>query len=298
MSYIFPPSLHPLRDYLREMGADVTAFKTDRQAAFIAQQLLDTRVKFPSKGADMTSTLFLIQKAVTGNTERKSIRAPKDNGTANREESLAVPARSTAKRSKQVLDSRRPEKINHIPDVSIGVNIFCDGGCEPNPGGCAWGFVVDKDGREISALSGGLADTTNNVMELTGMLRAIQWLIDHFLKDQPATIWCDSQYVVKGCNEWRHNWKRNGWSKRKPNSPKHADGEIKNLALWQAIDEALNKCSALMVAWVKGHVGIEGNERADELSLIGRRDAMEAVSLADPVDDYLDAEYRQIMSVI
>ncbi len=308
MSYVFPPSLHPLRDHLGHLGADVTAFKTDRQAAFMAQQLLDTRVKFPSKGSDMTSTLFLIQKAVTQKgifttkipsaaaTAAHQSAAPKSDGTANREiSSSAVPARSAAKRSKRGVHVARVEKVNRVPDTSLGVHVFCDGACEPNPGSGGWGVVVYKDGREIAALSGGLAEATNNVMELTGMLQAIQWLIDHFMKDQPATIWCDSQYVVNGCNEWRHNWKRNGWSKRKPNSPKRDEGEIKNLDLWKAIDEALNQRSQLTVAWVKGHVGIEGNERADELSLIGRRDAMEAAGIADPIEDYLDTEYREIM---
>ena len=65
MTYTFPPSLYPLRDYLKAQGADTRAFVSARQAAFMSQQLLGTRVKFPDKGADMTSTLFLIQKAVT-----------------------------------------------------------------------------------------------------------------------------------------------------------------------------------------------------------------------------------------
>jgi ribonuclease HI len=251
---------------------------------------------FPPQGEEMFPTMLLIQKAIPENAVAKPASEARRNGTANREiSSSAAPARSAAKRSKRAVHIAGAEKVNQIPNTSFGVHIFCDGACEPNPGSGGWGVVVYRDGRELAALSGGLGETTNNVMELTGMLQAIQWLIDHFMKDQPATIWCDSQYVVKGCNEWRHNWKRNGWSKRKPNSPKHAEGEIKNLDLWKAIDEALNKCSALTVAWVKGHVGIEGNERADELSLLGRRDAMDAARLAGSIDDYLDAEYRQIM---
>ncbi|NTF43084.1 ribonuclease H [Rhizobium rhizogenes] len=196
---------------------------------------------------------------------------------------------------------RKPAKQHSAFDtnrVATGIHIFCDGACEPNPGSGGWGVVIYKDGQEVAALSGGLGETTNNVMELTGMLEAIGWLIEHFMKDQAATIWCDSQYVVNGCNDWRHKWKRNGWSKKGPNSPKREDAEVKNLDLWKAIDEALNKCSALTVAWVKGHVGIAGNERADELSVSGRRGAMDAAGLADPVVDYLDAEYRQIMGMV
>ncbi len=165
-----------------------------------------------------------------------------------------------------------------LPNISEGTHLFCDGACEPNPGAGGWGVAVYKDGREIAALSGGLGETTNNAMELTGMLQAIQWLIDNFMKDQPATIWCDSKYVVDGCNDWRHKWKRNGWSRKGPAATKPEKGTVKNLELWQAIDEALNGCSALTVAWCKGHAGIEGNERADELSVIGRRKAMETVA--------------------
>ncbi len=296
MSYVFLPSLYALRDHLSDLGADVTEFKTARQAAFVAQQLIGSRVKFPLKGQDMTSTLLLIQKAIPAKVAAMPIDVSVRNGTANGEKSSsAAPARSAAKRSKRGVHIARVDKVNQIPDTSSGVHIFCDGACEPNPGSGGWGVAVYKDHREIAALSGGLGETTNNVMELTGMLQAIQWLIDHFMRDQPATIWCDSQYVVNGCNTWRHKWKRNGWSKSKPNSPKRAEGEIKNLDLWKAIDEALNKCSALTVAWVKGHVGIEGNERADELSLIGRLDVMDAAGLTNPTVDHLDAEYREIM---
>jgi len=278
MSYTFPKILAPLREYLRGQGADVKSFASARQAAFMAQQLIGSRVKFPSQGEDMTATLLRIQEQVPD--DAKPLMKPM-------KKKAAKPAR---------IEKHRAEFAPQI--FATGIHVFCDGACEPNPGSGGWGVVVYKDGREIAAFSGGLADTTNNVMELTGMLQAIQWLIDHFMKDQQATIWCDSQYVVNGCNTWRHGWKRNGWSKRKPNSPKRAEGQIKNLDLWKAIDEALNKCSALTVAWVKGHVGIEGNERADELSLIGRRKAMQAAGLADPVDDYLDAEYRQILRVV
>lgn len=283
MSYVFPPSLHPLRDYLRNLGADTKAFASARQAAFMAQRLLGTRIKFPSQGEEMFPTMLLIQKEIPAKTAAKPASKATRNGTANREmSSSAAPARSAAKRSKRCVHVAGAEKVNRVPDTSLGLHVFCDGACEPNPGSGGWGVAIYRDGREIAALSGGLGETTNNI-------------IDHFKKDQPVTIWCDSQYVVNGCNTWRHNWKRNGWSKRKPNSPKRAEGAIKNLDLWKAIDEALNKCPALTITWVKGHVGIEGNERTDELSVIGRQEALEAAGLSDPIDDYLDTEYREIM---
>ncbi|WP_234907699.1 ribonuclease H family protein [Rhizobium rhizogenes] len=305
MTYVFPPSLYQLRDYLRSVGADTMAFASARQAAFMAQQLLNTRVKFPPKGEDMTPALFLIQKAVT----EKGMAAMTTPSRDQRSKAVTAAADQLLRDAKVPKDKikgvRAPKskpKTQHNdfrPEVfAEGVHIFCDGACEPNPGSGGWGVVVYKDGREIAALSGGVADTTNNVMELTGMLQAVQWVLTHFMKDQPVTIWCDSMYVVNGCNEWRHKWKRNGWSKKGPNSPKREDAEVKNLDLWKAIDEALNKCSALTVAWVKGHIGIDGNERADELSLIGRREALDAAGAADPTVDYLDVEYRQIMGMV
>ncbi|MGO4838929.1 RNase H family protein, partial [Rhizobiaceae sp. 2RAB30] len=81
-------------------------------------------------------------------------------------------------------------------------------------------------------------------------------------------LFCDSMYVVNGCNDWRHGWKARGW-RRKGKNP-----EIANLDLWMELDAAL---TAVMIPleWCKGHAGIVGNERADELSQIGRDEVLE-----------------------
>ena len=270
MNYTFPPSLHPLRDFLRDLGADVSAFKTDRQAAFMAQQLIGSRVKFPLKGQDMTPTLLEIQKAIPVGSKKAD--APKPLAPAS--------ARPAAKGAKQGKHNHAPVGRNLQPcDFSTGYHIFCDGACEPNPGAGGWGLVVYRDGSEIAQACDGLAETTNNAMELTGMLKAIEWVLHHFMKDDPVTIWCDSMYVVNGCNDWRHKWKRNGWSRKGPNSTKPEAGAIANLDLWKAIDASLSACTALTIQWVKGHNGTLGNERADELSLTGRQQAMDAAGL-------------------
>lgn len=170
-----------------------------------------------------------------------------------------------------------------------GLHLFCDGACEPNPGRGGWGFVVYLDGEEVHSCSGGDDDTTNNVMELTGALRAVQWLIHnrsaetHNQMEMKAHLHCDSQYVVKGCNDWRHGWKKNGWKRGK-------GGELKNAALWRALDEALTACP-ITLQWVKGHSGVKGNERADQLSM----EAIPPVELPAS-DDYLTAQYRALMS--
>jgi ribonuclease HI len=197
-------------------------------------------------------------------------------------------------RYKQFPKQRKQHAPFDMSLVATGVHIFCDGACEPNPGAGGWGYVVYRDGGEIGHGSGGLAETTNNVMELTGMLKAIEWV--QYAKGQPVTIWCDSQYVVNGCNDWRHKWKRNGWSRKGPKSPKPESGEVKNLDLWKAIDAALNSCSGLTISWVKGHNGTLGNERADELSFQGRKAALDAAGFTDSAVDVLDQEYRAVMA--
>jgi ribonuclease HI len=293
MTYTFPPSLYPLRDYLKGQGADTRAFVSARQAAFMAQQLLGTRVKFPDKGADMTSTLFLIQKAVT---EKGMVimTTPKPEDRTKGKKPKAKSAYANLKR----------DKPDFSPQVfSEGVHIFCDGASIPNPGVGGWGYVVYENGAEVDAFCGGSAETTNNQMELVGLLNAIEKakaLLGKY--GDPVTIWCDSQYCVEGVNVWMKTWKSRGWSKRKLNSPKREDGGIANLDLWKAIDEALKDVPSygcdLHIKWVKGHDGIAGNERADELAEQGRQQILERQSvelgLLDDVNE-LDARFRQIM---
>jgi ribonuclease HI len=83
--------------------------------------------------------------------------------------------------------------IDHAA-FAAGYHVFCDGCCEPNPGPGGWGVVAYRDGLEIASIHGGDADTTNNRMELTGLLRGIECA--KALK-APVTLWCDSQYAVQ-----------------------------------------------------------------------------------------------------
>ncbi|NSL21753.1 ribonuclease HI [Agrobacterium tumefaciens] len=185
---------------------------------------------------------------------------------------------------------------------SQGVHIFCDGASVPNPGVGGWGVVVFEDGVEIASLHGGDPETTNNQMELAGLLNAIEKAkaLSSSFGEKPVTIWCDSQYCVNGVNEWRHKWTRNGW-KKSPAASEH----VKNVDLWRAIDEAVSafRPETLNIRWVKGHYGIAGNERADELAEQGRMEAETRgrceyeLSLLDAVDD-LDARFKQIMGAV
>ncbi len=166
-------------------------------------------------------------------------------------------------------NSRLIESIGK--EVPAGIVIYADGCCEPNPGVGGWGFTVYQDGVEIHSEHGGEMIATNQTMELTAALRALTWSAESQMSPD-VRLFSDSQYTVKGCNEWMPGWKRNGWRRGGPNA-KPENGAIANLGLWQALDGAL-AVTPVTLEWCKGHAGIIGNERADELSLMGRESVL------------------------
>jgi ribonuclease HI len=133
------------------------------------------------------------------------------------------------------------------------VDIYSDGACRGNPGPGGWGVLLRASGAE-KELWGGEADTTNNRMELTAVIRALEALT----RPHRVRVFTDSQYVQKGISEWIHAWKRKGWmtSDRKP---------VKNVDLWKRLDE-LAALHEIEWRWVKGHAGHPENERADRLA--------------------------------
>ena len=137
-----------------------------------------------------------------------------------------------------------------------GVEIFTDGACKGNPGPGGWGALLRMDGR-VKELHGGEPNTTNNRMELTAVIRALEAL----KRPCKVRLHTDSQYVQKGITAWIHAWKQRGW--------KTADKKpVKNVDLWQELD-ALQSRHEIDWIWVKGHAGHPGNERADELANLG-----------------------------
>jgi ribonuclease HI len=138
------------------------------------------------------------------------------------------------------------------------IAIWSDGACSGNPGPGGWGAVLVWDGHR-KELKGGAAATTNNRMELTAAIEALEAL------KRPSQIdfYTDSQYLRGGVMGWIKGWKRNGWktSDRKP---------VKNVDLWQKLD-ALAEKHDVVWHWVRGHAGTDGNERADELAREGMK---------------------------
>jgi ribonuclease HI len=161
-----------------------------------------------------------------------------------------------------------PAHAAGIPGTQCGLHVFADGCCEPGSGEGGWAFVAYRDAVEIASDFGGVRDSANNSMELMALLKAAIW-IDSNAIGEPAVIWSDSVYAVKGCNNWRHIWKNNGWRKKGPNANVRSR-TIANPELWKAIDLQLSHSHLVTIAWCKGHSGIDGNERADELADHGR----------------------------
>ena len=138
---------------------------------------------------------------------------------------------------------------------------YTDGACSGNPGPGGWGAVLlALDGETVlreRLLKGGEPETTNNRMELTAAIAALEAL------DRPATITVvtDSAYLRDGVSRWIHGWKRNGW-RTADNKP------VKNEDLWRRLDAAAGRHTVTW-SWIKGHAGHAENERADALAREG-----------------------------
>ncbi|MDH4150320.1 MAG: ribonuclease HI [Betaproteobacteria bacterium] len=136
------------------------------------------------------------------------------------------------------------------------IEVYTDGACKGNPGIGGWGVVLNGSGR-TRELFGGEPHTTNNRMELTAVIRALEAL----KRRCTVRLHTDSKYVQQGISEWIHSWKKRGW--------KTADKKpVKNEDLWRRLDE-LAAQHDIEWLWVKGHSGHDGNERADELANMG-----------------------------
>ena len=136
------------------------------------------------------------------------------------------------------------------------VEIFTDGACSGNPGPGGWGAILRASGKERE-LYGGEPQTTNNRMELTAVIRALEAL----KRPVRVCVWTDSQYVQKGISEWIGGWKARGWKTA-------AKAPVKNVDLWQELDR-LAAQHDVDWRWVKGHAGHPENERADALARRG-----------------------------
>ncbi len=191
-------------------------------------------------------------------------RVPADMGSAR-----AVPSRRTAVAGKTGSDgegtaakSPRTWTAAEIAAMSFEVKIFTDGGCEPNPGKSGSGLALYRNDR-LEELWFGLhcPHGTNNTAELNAFHQALMMARQETESGRSVAIYCDSSYAIQCVTQWAEGWKRKGWTR--------PGGEIKNLALIKdmyALYQTLK--DRVKVMHVNGHVGVEGNELADRMSVL------------------------------
>lgn len=149
-----------------------------------------------------------------------------------------------------------------IAAMKIDTKIFTDGGCEPNPGKAGSGIAIYRN-NQVAELWYGLFNSkgTNNTAELNALHQALIMARGEIRSDRSVVIFCDSKYAIQCITQWAVNWQKKGWKK--------AGGEIKNLELIKqmfTLHQSLKE--KLKILHVNGHVGVEGNELADRMSIL------------------------------
>jgi ribonuclease HI len=147
------------------------------------------------------------------------------------------------------------------------VTVYTDGGADPNPGPGGWGVVlIHEASAKSTEMRGGEPHTTNNRMELTAAIRALEALT----RRCRVRLYTDSQYLRKGITEWLPGWIARGWKRK--------DGELQNEDLWRRLAELIREHD-IRWDWVKGHAGNKWNERADQLATLAIREQRAALGL-------------------
>lgn len=166
------------------------------------------------------------------------------------------------------MDLPQKNTIQQHKENDMKLTYYTDGGCEPNPGKGTWAFVaVDMKNTTLEEV-GHDPDATNNKMEMTAIIRAIENAIEE--KADAVEIFTDSQYCVKGFHQWMLAWAKNNWRKKLRYADQFhmASDEIANLDLWQKLYQYRTQYALTMpirLTWVRGHAGNQFNERCDEL---------------------------------
>ena len=132
------------------------------------------------------------------------------------------------------------------------VKIYTDGACNPNPGPGGWAALL-RYGKHEKELSGYERQTTNNRMELTAAVKAL----DALERPSQVDFYTDSEYLKRGVTEWMPNWRRLNWRRK--------GGALANVDLWKALDAAIHR-HKICWNWVRGHAGHRENERVDRLA--------------------------------
>ncbi|MGR6831525.1 ribonuclease H1 domain-containing protein [Aliivibrio wodanis] len=184
---------------------------------------------------------------------------------------------ATAKKSGS--SKKTPLSQEQITEMPFDIKIFTDGASVPNPGEAGAGIAVYENNK-ISELWYGIyqAVGTNNTAELNGLYQAFILAKEKIAKGYSVAIYCDSMYAIQSITQWAEGWSKKGWTK--------ASGEIKNLdiikPMYALYQEFANKID---VFHVNGHVGIEGNELADRMSIVAIESKDKALTLYSETHD-------------
>jgi ribonuclease HI len=142
----------------------------------------------------------------------------------------------------------------HNSDMTVKkIDVFTDGACKGNPGPGGWGVIL-RMGKHEKEMSGSDPQTTNNRMEMTAVIRALNALTEPC----EVNVCTDSRYVIDGMTKWVHGWQKKGWV----NASKQP---VRNADLWHDLIEAVRR-HKVSWQWVRGHDGHIENERADKLA--------------------------------
>jgi ribonuclease HI len=147
--------------------------------------------------------------------------------------------------------------MNTAQDSIRPIVVFTDGAAKGNPGPGGWGAVIVETGGRVREFGGGSPYTTNNRMELTGPIEALAHLK---ATTGRIAVYTDSSYVIRGISEWMPNWQRRGW--------RTIEGkDVLNRELWERLSTLVqNRTDIVEWHYVRGHIGIAGNERVDEIA--------------------------------
>lgn len=164
------------------------------------------------------------------------------------------------------------------------VVIYCDGACSGNPGPGGWGSILIFKDR-VQELGGADPVTTNNRMEMTAVMEALKLCLANQAKinTRKIQIFTDSVYVIRGITQWIFGWKKRGWKNA-------GNEEVSNQDIWQELDSVVQslKKNQFEIKWsfVKGHSGIAGNERCDEIAVaFSKKDYIDLYS--GKAEDYI-----------
>lgn len=174
----------------------------------------------------------------------------------------STPSRSTPPKRRTSAQSVKTHTADEVAAMPIDTKIFTDGGCEPNPGEAGSGIAIYRN-NVVDELWYGLYNPkgTNNTAELHALHQALIMAKAEIKQERSVTIFCDSKYSIQSITQWAVSWQKNGWVKK--------TGVIKNLELIKemfALHQLLK--NKIQVAHVNGHVGVEGNELADRMSML------------------------------